>query len=85
MNRTVLGLYDSEDLERMEAGTEGARMLACSIVAQSRDIALLCSAALDSVMDDSDDEMKACVEDVSSRLMYEIVEDLTIAMTYTNI
>ena len=78
MNRSEKGLYDSSVLTDDEAGTERGRRDAATLVSQARDLALLCSHALASALEDDDD--RDVVQEAASRLMYVVSRDLTVAV-----
>ena len=71
-------MFDSSALTDEEAGTERGRREAATLVSRARDLALLCSHALASALEDEDD--RDVVQEAASRLMYVVSRELTVAV-----
>lgn len=74
-----LALRDASEFEGEEPGTDGALRGAGTLVAQSADIASLCSVALDSAVRGRGDDFRG-IAAAASKLMAKCSRDLDAAM-----
>lgn len=85
MNAIKKGLYDAKEVMEPNPSLGGAQIAAERLISQSADLALVCSHALDSVLsDDCNDAELDSIVSVTSRICYQIWNDVETALYAAN-
>ena len=85
MNTTKKGLYDAREVMEPNLSLERAQKAAERLISQSAGLALVCSHALDSVLsDDCNDVELDSIASVTSRICYQIWNDVETAIYAAN-
>lgn len=76
MNRVKKGLYSKEDVSGLDLDSDEGKKMAACIIDQSACIQLICSHALDSVLEDNCYEELEMISEVTSRILYETYQEI---------